>query len=185
MAMPPQLQRGLLARRYSHCRDPRPIAEELSQINVNELHIPRDHKTYSAPNISLRYPYLSGIRLTCNAVEFTHTGRTQTFALKPIRTGFGYFRFAFICQCQRPVIKLYFRHANLACHACHKAIRASQTLGKRTRPLLKALRLQTFLDLKTSTMRKQTRQRLLKRLGEKSLMPLSNYGTQGSKHWKP
>jgi hypothetical protein len=184
MAMPPQLQRGLLARRYSHCRDPRPIAEELSQIDVNDLHIPRDQRTYSAPNISLRYPYLSGIRLTCNAVEFTHTGRTQTFALKPIKTGFGYFRFAFICQCQRPVIKLYFRHANLACHACHKAIRASQTLGKRTRPLLKALRLQTFLDLKTSTMRKQTRQRLLKRLGEKSLMPQSNYGTQGTKHWK-
>jgi hypothetical protein len=100
VAMPPQLQRGLIAKRYSQCRDPRPIAEELSQINVNDLHIPRDHKTYSAPNISLRYPQLSGLRLTCNAVEFTHAGRTQTFQLKPIKTGFGYPRFAFVCDWQ-------------------------------------------------------------------------------------
>jgi hypothetical protein len=99
--MPPQLQRGLLVKRYSQCRDPRPIAEELSHTNINDLNIPRDHKTYSAPNISLRYPQLSAIRLTCNAVEFTHAGRTQTFRLKPIRTGFGYSRFAFICECQR------------------------------------------------------------------------------------
>ena len=90
MAMPKQLQRGLLVKRYSQCRDPRPIAEELSQININDLNIPRDQKTYTAPNISLRYPQLSGLRLTCNAVEFSHNGRTQTFRLKPIKTGFGY-----------------------------------------------------------------------------------------------
>ena len=183
MAMPPQLQRGLLSRRYSHCRDPRPIAEELSQINVNELHIPRDHKTYSAPNISLRYPYLSGIRLTCNAVEFTHTGRTQTFALKPIRTGFGYFRFAFICQCQRPVIKLYFRHANLSCRWCHKLTYISRTLGKRTRPILQAHRIETLIRLKPG-MHHRTRERLRKRYSDKALMPQNNYGTRGPRLWK-
>jgi hypothetical protein len=183
VAMPPQLQRGLIAKRYSQCRDPRPIAEELSQINVNDLHIPRDHKTYSAPNISLRYPQLSGLRLTCNAVEFTHAGRTQTFQLKPIKTGFGYPRFAFVCDCGRAVIKLYWRHANLACQHCQNAIRASQALGKRTRPLLKAVRLQTFLDHKTH-LHKRTRQRLLKRLSDEALLPTGNYGIQGSRLWK-
>ncbi len=183
MAMPPQLQRGLLAKRYSHCRDPRPIAEELTQINVNDLHIPRDQQTYTAPNISLRYPQLSGIRLTCSAVEFSHSGRTQTFPLKHIKTGFGYFRHAFVCDCGRAVIKLYFRHANLACPHCHNAIRASQTLGKRTRPLLKAVRLQAFLDHKTQ-LHKRTRQRLLKRLSDKALLPTGNYGIQGTRLWK-
>lgn len=182
MAMPPQLQKGLLARRYSQCRDPRPIAEELSQININDLHIPRDHKTYTAPNISLRYPHLSGIRLTGNTVEFSHTGRPQTFPLKHIKTGFGYFRHAFICQCGRAVIKLYWKHANLACRRCQNAIPASQTLDKRTRPLLKALRLQNFLKLKAK-MSKQARLRL-QRLSDKVLLPQSNYGTQGAKHWK-
>jgi hypothetical protein len=182
MAMPPQLQKGLLVRRYSQCRDPRPIAEELAQININDLHVPRDQQTYTAPNISLRYPQLTGIRLTCSAVEFTHSGRTQTFPLKPIRTGFGNLRFAFICDCQRPVIKLYWSHANLACRRCQNAIPASQTLGKRTRPLLKALRLEAFLKLK-ARMSKQTRQRL-QRLSDKVLLPQSNYGTQGAKHWK-
>ena len=129
MVMPPQLKRGLLAKRYSQCRDPRPIAEELSQININDLNIPRDHKTYTAPNISLRYSQLSNMRLTCNMVEFTHTGRTQTFGLKPIRTGFGYSRFAFICECQRPVIKLYWSHANLSCRWCHKLTYLSRTLA--------------------------------------------------------
>jgi hypothetical protein len=165
MAMPPQLARGLLAKRYSHCRDPRPVAEELAQIDVNDLHIPRDQRTYTAPHISLRYPYLSGIRLTCNAVEFTHTGRTQTFALKPIRTGFGYFRFAFICQCGKPVLKLYFRHANLACRWCHKATYISRT---RLKP----------------GMHHRTRERLRKRYGDKALMPQNNYGTRGRTHWK-
>ena len=61
MAMPPQLARGLLAKRYSHCRDPRPVAEELAQIDVNDLHIPRDQRTYTAPHISL---FLNTNRIT-------------------------------------------------------------------------------------------------------------------------
>jgi hypothetical protein len=181
--MPPQLAKGLLVKRYSQCRDPRPIAEELAQININDLHIPRDQQTYSAPNISLRYPQLSAIRLTGSAVEFSHSDRTQTFALKPIRTGFGYCRFAFICDCGRAVIKLYWKHANLACRRCQNAIPASQTLDRRTRPLLKALRLEAFLKLK-ARMSKQARLRL-QRLSDKVLLPQSNYGLQGPKHWKP
>jgi hypothetical protein len=56
MVMPPQLARGLRARRLSGRTEQRPLAECLPHINVNDLKIPRDHKTYTAPHISLRYP---------------------------------------------------------------------------------------------------------------------------------
>jgi hypothetical protein len=183
MAMPPQLQRGLIARRYARYRQSRPIAESLPHINVNDLKLPRDHKTYVLPNISLRYPQISGARLAFHAVDFMHTGRTQTFRIKWIKTGFGFPRPAFICECGRPVMKLYFHHANLACQRCCNAIKASQTLNKRTRPILKAHRLEVFLALKTG-MHNRTIRRLKARLGEKALMPQSNYGTRGRCHWK-
>ena len=43
---PWQLQRGLMERRRSKSRhrEPRPIAENLPSINVNDLKIPRDYK---------------------------------------------------------------------------------------------------------------------------------------------
>jgi hypothetical protein len=81
----------------------RPLVETLQAINVNDLQIPRDYKTYSAPHISLRYPQISGVRLAYNFVEFHHSGRIQDFDLKWIKTGFGYPRPAFICECGRPV----------------------------------------------------------------------------------
>ena len=184
MAMPWQLQRGLMERRRSRRTASRPIAENLPSINVNDLKIPRDYKTYTLPNIGLRYPQLASMRLTYHSVEVTHgTGRIQHFKLKPIKTGFGRPRYAFVCNCGRPVITLYSRYASLACRRCSNAVHASQTLNKQTRPILKAHRLEAFLALKTN-MLSRTRQRLRARLGEKALMPQSNYGTGTARHWK-
>ena len=184
MAMPWQLQRGLIERRRSRRREPRPIAESLPAISVNDLQIPRDYATITLPNIGLRYPRLASMRLTYHSVEVTHgTGRTQHFKLKPIKTGFGRPRYAFVCSCGRPVIQLYFRYASLACRRRSNAVHASQTLNKQTRPILKAHRLEAFLALKTN-MLSRTRQRLRARLGEKALMPQSNYGTGTARHWK-
>ena len=197
MSMPWQLKVGLYERRKSRHREPRPIAETLPHINVNDLSIPRDYKTYIAPYISLRYPEISGIRLAFHCVEFHHSGRVQTFRFKWIKTGFGYRRPAFICECGRPVIKLYFRHLNLACRRCTNALYASQTCDKHTRPILQALRLETFLKLK-SYMGQRNRRRLKaripkthsKRLNSKRLshhmiqLPHSNYSTRGAMHWR-
>src|SRR5262245_20550701 len=135
MPMPPQLARAKRPKRS----EPRPLAECLPHINVNDLDVPRDHKTYTLPNISLRYPQISGIRLSAYFVEFHHSSRIQSFRLKWIRTGFGYPRPAFVCECRRPVIKLYFRHTNLACRRCSNAIYASQACDTDSRPILQAL----------------------------------------------
>jgi hypothetical protein len=197
MAMPAQLARGLWAKRQSRRCEQRPLAECLPSINVNDLRIPRDYKTYTAPNISLRYPQISGIRLAFHCVEFHHSGRVQTFRFKWIKTGFGYPRPAFVCECGRPVIKLYFRHLNLACRRCCNATYASRTLGKRTRPILQAMRLRAFLQLK-SYMSKRNRQRLQarlfrttkplelanKRIDDRTKLPQSNYSTRGAMHWR-
>src|SRR2546430_8373406 len=132
MAMPPQLAR---ARRPK--RSERPIAETLPHINVNDLKIPKSlYTVVTAPWISLRYPFISGARLSVRMVEFAHNGRIQSFRLKWIKTGYGLPRFAFICQCGRPVISLYFRHGNLSCRRCCNATYASRTCSQKQRPAL-------------------------------------------------
>jgi len=173
-----------MERRRSRRTASRPIAENLLSINVNDLKIPRNYAIVTLPNVGFRYPQLASMRLTYHSVEVTHsTGRTQHFKLKPIKTGFGWPRYAFVCNCGRPVIQLYFRYANLACRRCCNAVHASQTLNKQTRPILKAHRLEAFLALKTN-MLSRTRQRLRARLGEKALMPQGNYNTGTARHWK-
>ena len=113
MSMPWQLREGF-RRRQKGSPSSRPIAEQLLSINVNDLAIPSpyDYKTYILPYISLRCPQLASARICFHFVEFRHPplhrgqeGPTQTFQFKHIRTGFG-IRHAFICGCQRPVIKL-------------------------------------------------------------------------------
>ena len=167
-------------------------------INVNDLKVPKDpYAVVTCPWISLRYPFLSGARLSAHMVEFVHNGRIQKFKLKWIKTGFGLPRFAFICECGRTVIKLYFRHGNLACRRCCNVTYASRTLDKRTRPVLQAIRLRNFLKFKRY-MSKRNRQRLkariaaapIKELRSKRLshhaipLPQSNYGTRGAMHWR-
>src|SRR5215475_5512532 len=109
MTLPPQLAEGLKRRRELLKRGikppPRPIVEQLPSISANDLGIPRDGRTYTLPNAALRWPFLANVRMTWNAVEFhlrslhrNQEGRTQTFAIKRIKTGFGQPRHAFICD---------------------------------------------------------------------------------------
>jgi hypothetical protein len=190
MAMPIQLARARRPKRS----EPRPLAECLPRINVNDLKIPRDHKTYSAPHISLRYPQISGIRLSAYMVEFHHSGRAQTFRFKWIKTGFGYPRPTFVCQCSRPVISLYFRRSNLACRRCTNAIYASQVCNKRSRPALQTHRIKQFLTFKLGLTRK-AKQRLQARcttntqlnstrITDGALLPPVNYQVQALPLWR-
>jgi DNA-directed RNA polymerase subunit RPC12/RpoP len=90
----------------------------------------------------------------------------------------------FVCpRCGRRVVKVYDHTGGLACKKCHNAIQLSQKLDKRTRPVLKAHRLEQFLALKTN-INQRTRERLIKRFGEKAMRPQSNYRTRGPVHWK-
>ena len=95
MAMPKQL---LLAKRPKRS-EPRPLAEWLPRININDLKIPKSlNAVIPVPFISLRYPFMSAARLSVRMVEFAHSGRIQSFRLKWIRTGYGLPRFAFVCE---------------------------------------------------------------------------------------
>src|SRR5215510_14180169 len=100
MTLPPHLAEGLKRRRElikkGFTPPPRPIVEQLPSISANDLAIPRDSKTYTLPNASLRWPFLANVRMTWDAVELIHRslhrrqlGRSQTFAIKRIKTGFG------------------------------------------------------------------------------------------------
>jgi hypothetical protein len=194
MAMPPQLARGLQAKRQSRRREPRPLAECLPHINVNDLPIPRDYQIHVAPNISLRYPHILSMCIAYDGVEFTHSGREQIFDFKRIKTGFGYPRPAFVCNCGRPVISLYFRYGNLACRRCTNAIYASQVCGKHSRSALQTQRIKQFLEFKPSLTRK-TKERLQarispnahltsKRITDKALLPPVNYQVQALPLWR-
>jgi hypothetical protein len=144
MPMPWQLREGL--KRRPKGRPPRPVVEQLPKISAHELQIPPfyDEKTYILSNISFRFPQLAAAKVSAQSVEFQHQslhratiGPIQTFAVKHIRTGFNGIRHAFICACQRPVTTLYYCNRQFACRRCSGAIYASQTLGKRTRPILR------------------------------------------------
>jgi hypothetical protein len=189
--MPWQLREGL-RRHPKGSRPPRPIAEQLPSISVNDLHVSSldTSENYVMPNVSLRYPYLSGVRLSVHAVEFQHpslhrghAGPIQTFKLKHIRTGFGV-RHAFICSsCQRPVIKVYYLNRRLACRRCHDATYASRTCSKRQRAVLQVSRIQSFLDNKLGLYRR-TRDRLERKLGQKAMMAQGSLGTGARSLWK-
>jgi hypothetical protein len=195
MTMPWQLKVGLYNKRKHGRPEQRPIAETLPHINVNDLDIPRDYKTYVAPSISFRYPHISNMRIAYHMVEFHHSNRVQTFRFKWIKTGLGYPRPAFICECGRPTIKLYFRHQNLGCRTCCNVVYGSQSRNKRGRSILKAIRLRNFLELK-SGMSKRNRQRLKARIPtttqelkgtrlshHRIQIPFHNYNTRGAAHW--
>src|SRR5262249_11061390 len=186
--LPPQLAQ---AYKPSKGQSRRPIVEQLPAISVNDLPIPSpyDPQTYTLPNVSFRYPQLAAVRLSFHIVEFHHpslhrgqAGPVQTFRLKHIKTGFGV-RHAFICTCGRAVIKLYHLHRNLACRRCCNAIYASQTLGKRTRPALQALRIESFLENKPR-LSHRTRERLTKKLGQKVVMAQGHMRTRASSLWE-
>src|SRR5258706_2623238 len=113
--MPWQLRKGLYERRQSRHTEPKPLVENLPAINVNDLGVQRNSQPYIASNISFRFPHINAMRINYSMVEFAHSDRVQTFHFKWIKTGYGYPRPAFICECGRPVINLYLYHTNLAC----------------------------------------------------------------------
>jgi hypothetical protein len=192
MSMPWQLREGL-KRHPKGSRPPRPIVEQLPAISVNELPVPSpyDTKTYILRDLSLRFPQLAAAKVARDAVEFHHVslhrstlGPIQTFGIKRIRTGFGvHGRCAFICDCGRPVIKLYYRGRQLACQRCCNAINASQALDKRTRPVLQASRIESFLNSKLKLYHR-TRERLTKKLGQKVMMAQHKLGTRARSLWE-
>jgi hypothetical protein len=163
----------------------------LPAISVNELQIPYywDPKSYIIQNVSLKWPFVTAIKVARDKIEFIqpslHRGRpgpSQVFRLKHIRTGFG-LRHAFVCDCGRSVFKVYCCNRHLACRRCHHATYASRTLGKRTRPLLQAARIQSFLDNKPRLFRR-THERLLRKLGQKTMMAQNRLATRARSLWE-
>jgi hypothetical protein len=172
--MPWQLKEGL-RRHPKGSRSLRPIAEQLQSININELRVPKDYQTYVMSGASLRWPFISRIRISCAAAELTlpspfrgREPKVLLFKLKPIYTGIGT-RFAFYCSCGKPAIKLYFYNNTVACKRCHRVRMASQACNQHQRPVLQASRIASVLD-NAPKLFKRTRERLEKRLGLKTMM---------------
>src|SRR5262249_49474282 len=180
---PPQL-----ARAYKPRKSSRPIAESLQKISISDIKVPSDNRTYTLPNISFKYPFLAAARLTRGTIEFhfpslhrSQLGRTQTFKIYPVGVGYG-IRYYFRCDCRRGAMKLYLCNAYLACKHCHHVRMASQTLDKRTRPILQAIRLDHFLSNKPRL--RQAKERLTQRLRQKILMAQSAFGSRATNLWK-
>ena len=208
MAMPPQLERGLWARRQSRHREQRPLVEQMQRIDIADLCryrvFPSQNNWHERWSLELpfRYPFLKNLIISRQAIEANHlSGYTQSIRLRWCCTGFGGNsrpRPLFICNCgRRPVTKLYFNYGRLACRRCCKATYASRICSKRLRPIMQVQRMQAFLRLK-SYMWQSTRQRLKtriaaapkqvpnsKRLTHHAIqLPQSNYGTRGAMHWR-
>jgi hypothetical protein len=202
--MPPQLARAKRSKRST----PRPIVEQLPRIDIADLCrwnvFPDQRDWHKAHLLELpfRYPFVKNLVISLQNIEANHvSGYTQVIPLRWVRTGFGGNyrpRPLFICtNCGRSVTKLYFNYGSLKCRRCANATYASRVLDKRTRPILQAIRLRSFLQLK-SYMSQRNRQRLklriatapIKELKSKRLthhaiqLPQGNYGTRGAMHWR-
>jgi len=186
MAMPPQLARWQCTKPRKY-KSTKLIAEALPCFNVNELTraIPHRHGTVRTQHFtSSSHPPILRLRLTCEDIQVTHeNGNTQKFRLKWIKTGFGH-RPTILCdKCQQPRQKLYNHYDDLACRRCRGAIYLSQKVTPKARPVLKAHRLEKYMLLK-SNIQQRTRDRLLKRFGEKAMMPQGNYNTGTPRLWE-
>jgi hypothetical protein len=145
-----------------------------------------EEKTYILRDFSLRFPQLAAAKVARDIVEFHHTslhrntiGPIQTVGIKRIKTGFGsHGRCAFICDCGRPVIKLYYRGRQLACKRCCNAIHASQAVNQHQRPVL----IESFLN--KPKLYTRTRERLRKRFGDKVMMAQGQLGTWARPLWE-
>jgi len=127
-------------------REPRPIAEQTTSILIYDLHIPHNYRFVALPWVGLRYPELRHASLAGHQAQFTdYTGRTQVFAIKWPRVGFG-FRPYFVCTCGRQVTRLYIRYGTLSCRRCSRLLYASQVCSRQMRPRLQATRIRHFLD---------------------------------------
>src|SRR5262245_34012785 len=197
--MPWQLREGLKRRLANRVKNapPKPLVENLDAVSVNDLRIPSlsDPKRYILQNVSFKWPFLAAVKMTRDVIEFhlpsLHRGQlgpSQQFHIKTIRTGIGNqpngtgVRYAFVCDCGRAVIKLYCLHRRLACRRCQHATYASRTLNKQTRPILQISRIDSFLN--EPKLYHRTRQRLLKRLGEKAIRAQGKLNTDACSLWE-
>jgi hypothetical protein len=181
MTMPWQLAKAKRPRKSSQ-----PILEQLPCISVNQLRICSlsPDKTYIIRN-QIKWPFVASIKLAWDFIEFhlpsLHRGQLgpmQSFAIKPIKTGFG-IRHAFVCNCGEGVLKLYHHNRRIACRYCHRGRYASQAITANSRPSLQAARIQHFLDNKTRLLHR-TRERLQKRLGANVMIAQRRLGTRAT-----
>jgi hypothetical protein len=193
--MPPQLKRGLEARKRRANKSPRPIAELMRFIDINVLirygAFPNDWYSTHTLHLGFRYPFAPILKVSANGIKATlQSGRIQTIGLKWIKTGLGKPRPMFICRCSRPVRKLYYSGDSLLCRRCCNVVHACQVCDKHSRPALKQRRLETFLALKKG-MRQSTKQQLKERttghakpftsqrVKDRALLPQTNYRVEG------
>jgi hypothetical protein len=151
------------------------VIENLPCINCKDLGDKRG--TYTI-DLSFRLPQVPGAKISAGSVTFYHralhrntTGDTQSFRLKPIKTGFGGPRYCFICcNCGIAVQTLYYHRGRLACRWCHHALYASQTSSKRQRQVLQIARLESLLNDKAYSRYRSVRARLERKLGMKVML---------------
>jgi len=150
--MPPQLARAKRPKRST----PRPIVETLERLDIRDLCrwrvFPKQTEWHKAHllELSFRYSFAQSFVISLQNIEVNHySGYTQSIPLRWLRTGFGgpwEPRPLFICICGRSVTKLYYHSEHLHCRRCCSATYASRVLGKRTRPILQAIRLRNLLS---------------------------------------
>ena len=99
MAQPPQL-----AKAYKPRRSTRPILEQLPAVTTTELRISSLYRGKTAIIKPLKIPNIASVTVSVTHVEFHfqslhrgQKGRTETFRLRPWKTGIG-IRYAFICN---------------------------------------------------------------------------------------
>jgi hypothetical protein len=156
LAMPVQLQRGLLEKRRQprrKHRDKRPIFEELVAIDARAMArkglIPKDYSTWVFDFV------VPHARLTVTASEVaisSRDGREQSLAIHWQRIG-GVMRHnaarpVFICKCQRRAFRLYDLHGRFCCKHCaiaSGASYASRQISRKGRPWLQGQRLRRLL----------------------------------------
>jgi hypothetical protein len=173
--MPRQLREGL-RRHPKGSRAPRLIVEQLPSIDVKDLHAPSRYNRTHVIDLSFRLPKVASAKVSATSVTFHHAslhrgqlGPTQTFQLKPIRTGFG-IRHTFLCNCGRSVKRLYYHSRDLGCRRCINAIYACQAIDQRQRPILQLSKLESLLGDKAYRRYRRIRERLEKKLGHKAML---------------
>ena len=175
MAQPPQL-----AKAYKPRRSTKPILETLPSVSVYELRICSLYNGKTDILKPLKIPDITAFKVTLTHVEFhlksLHRGvegPVQRFKVKPIRTGFG-IRHAFVCNCGKGALKLYYWQRSLLYRWCCGNRHASRAISRQSRPVLQAARLEVFLN---KPIWQRTRERLEKRFGHKLMRPQRAYGT--------
>src|SRR5215471_13927391 len=144
--MPPQLARGLSAKRQLHSR---PTIELMPHIDIHKLRhaIPRYHGQVNEPDVSFKYPDLAYLRLSASCLEIMgRNGYVQRFKIEWIPTHFGRYRAILVCStCRGGASRLFAPYGNYACRFCHQAQYLSQKPDTATRKRLTAAKLRLKL----------------------------------------